>query len=169
LVAQVRHVFRVLKRGVLFLCVALGCRSSSSTSQHESAPAASAPAKLRTLAAPPGESALTLVQREAARERAEGRTLLIYVGATWCEPCQRFHAAAASGQLDVQFPKLSLLEFDRDRDEARLAEAGCLSQFIPLFAVPDASGHCSARQVQGSIKGDGAVAEITPRLRQLLE
>ena len=92
----------------------------------------------------------------------------LYVGAPWCEPCVRFHDAAAAGKLDRDFPDLRLLELDRDRDQAELGKAGCLSQMIPLFARPTPEGRCSERSIEGSIKGDGAVAELTPRLQALL-
>ena len=61
-----------------------------------------------------------------------------------------------------------LLEFDADLDQARLEAAGYTSQMIPLFMRPAADGQASGRQIQGSIKGPGAVAEITPRLRRLI-
>ena len=38
-----------------------------------------------------------------------------------------------------------------------------------LFARPTAEGRCSERRIEGSIKGEGAVAEITPRLAGILE
>jgi hypothetical protein len=97
----------------------------------------------------------------------EGRRLLVYEGATWCEPCQKFHHAIERGELDDAFPKLTLLEFDADQDHERLATAGYASRYIPLFAVPSADGSSSGEQVEGSVKGD-AVADLTPRLRQLL-
>ena len=49
-----------------------------------------------------------------------------------------------------------------------LEAAGYTSQMIPLFMRPAADGRASGRQIQGSIKGPGAVAEITPRLRRLI-
>ncbi len=109
------------------------------------------------------------VVRQAARDaEAAHRQLLVYVGATWCEPCQRFHAALLSGALDQAFSDVTFLAFDYDQDAARLAEAGYSSRLIPLLAVPDANGRASGRQMQGSIKGEGAVAEMTPRLKALL-
>jgi hypothetical protein len=108
------------------------------------------------------------VREELARAAAEKRRLIVYVGATWCEPCQKFHHAAADGQLDATFPDLTLLEFDLDRDGQRLASAGYTSKYIPLFAVPAEDGRASGKQVEGGIKGDGAVAYITPRLQTLL-
>jgi thiol-disulfide isomerase/thioredoxin len=108
------------------------------------------------------------VQRELARARADGRRLLVYVGATWCEPCRRFHEAATAGKLDAQFGTLRLVEFDLDRDRDRLSAAGYQSSYIPLFAAPLDDGRASGRQIQGSVKGDGAVDEIAPRLHALL-
>jgi thiol-disulfide isomerase/thioredoxin len=112
--------------------------------------------------APPGDVA-PLVQKELRRGR-----LLVYVGASWCEPCRRFHEAASAGKLDAQLGGLRLLEFDFDHDEARLRAAGYVSQLIPLFALPASDGRASGRQIEGSIKGDGAVAQILPRLKGLL-
>jgi len=97
-----------------------------------------------------------------------GRALLVYEGAPWCEPCQAFHKAAADGKLDADFPTLTLLEFDNDRDADRLAAAGYQSKLIPLFAVPGPDGRSAGRQIEGGIKGDGAVDEIIPRLKSLV-
>ena len=121
----------------------------------------------RVPAAATGEVA-PLVTAELGRARHDGRQLLVYVGATWCEPCRRFHAAAAAGKLNQAFPSLRLYEFDLDRDRARLERAGYRSELIPLFARPNSDGRASGRQIEGSIKGDGAVGEIAPRLRALL-
>jgi thiol-disulfide isomerase/thioredoxin len=135
------------------------------------APAASTAAgpAVEILAVPPGApSGPELILREMDRAAKDGRKLLVYVGASWCEPCRRFHEAAAAGQLDSTFPGLRLLEFDSDRDEQLLQQAGCASEMIPLFARPTPDGHCSAERMEGAIKGEGAVAWITPRLKRLL-
>ncbi len=155
------------------LVLALGLLAACGCEQEKSTPAERAPAKeaahVEIVAAPAGnEEATSIIQREGIRAAKDGRHLLVYVGAPWCEPCRRFHEAAARGDLDQAFPTLRLLEFDHDRDEARLERAGCISRLIPLFAKPDAAGRCSAEHIEGSIKGPGAVAEITPRLAHLL-
>lgn len=127
-----------------------------------------APRKVEIVHAPPSVDVARWVKGEMGRAAREGREVLVYVGATWCEPCQRFHAAAAAGRLDASYPTLRLLEFDRDRDEERLRAAGYTSNYIPLFAVPGPDGRASGRQVEGSIKGEGAVDNIAPRLSELL-
>ena len=38
----------------------------------------------------------------------------------------------------------------------------------PFFVVPDANGRATDKRFEGSVKGNGAVTNITPRLRQIL-
>jgi hypothetical protein len=127
------------------------------------------PNRVEWVHAPPAGEVAQIVAAEQARAQGDRRQLLVYVGATWCEPCQRFHQAADAGKLDGAFGRLRLLEFDSDRDGERLTRAGYVSQMIPLFAAPGPGGRASGRQISGSIKGDGAVTEIVPRLASLLK
>jgi thiol-disulfide isomerase/thioredoxin len=147
---------RALARGLIALAV-IACGS----------PRAPGHKKVELVVAPPGDVA-QLVIKELQSGARTGQQVLVYVGATWCEPCQRFHAAVEAGELDRQFPNLRLITFDLDRDGERLATAGYVSQYIPLFALPGPDGRASARKVEGSVKGDSAVAQIAPRLQALL-
>jgi hypothetical protein len=148
-----------------------GCGRSEREAKDDpvATPKPEKPSHVEIVTAPPGaEDVTAVVRREAERAHGDGHNLVLYVGAQWCEPCQRFHEAARAGKLDAAFPRLRLLEFDLDRDQARLGRAGCSSKLIPLFARPDAEGRCSNARVEGSIKGDAAVADIAPRLAQIL-
>jgi thiol:disulfide interchange protein len=110
------------------------------------------------------------VQQHVEEADASGKRVLVYVGASWCEPCQRFHKALESGQLDEELAGTKFIEFDADRDRAELRAAGYASKYIPLFSVPDQSGHASGRAIEGSIKGDAGVREnLVPRLVALLD
>ena len=134
--------------------------------------AASAPkesARIEWIKAPAGEDAATVVKRELERAHTDKKRLLVYVGATWCEPCKRFHDAAENGQLDGVFPNLRLVEFDLDVDADRLARAGYSSKMIPLFAIPTESGTGSGKQIEGSVKGEAAVQNLRSRLQPLLD
>lgn len=123
--------------------------------------------KKRTAPAPPLEQ---FVQQHVEEADAQGMRVLVYVGATWCEPCQVFHKALASGELDEALAGTKFVEFDADRDRAELRAAGYASKYIPLFSVPDHSGHSSGRAIEGSIKGDDAVKkDLVPRLLALLD
>jgi thiol-disulfide isomerase/thioredoxin len=132
-------------------------------------PPAVANPHVRLLQGDPNGELAPVVAKQYAASKAEGRRLVVYVGATWCEPCQRLHQAVEQGQLDRDFPDLDLLAFDADLDGERLEWAGYHSDLIPLLALPNADGKASARKLEGSIKGDGAVGNLAPRLRALLD
>ena len=131
-------------------------------------PAAASKGRVEWVRATAGEDVASAVRRELERARKDGRDLLVYVGATWCEPCQRFHHAAEKGELDDVFPRLRILEFDLEQDAERLAVAGYSSRLIPLFVAPNDDGTASARRIEGSVKGEAAVMEIATRLRRIL-
>ena len=158
---------------VLALAPAVGCKAREAPRLDPGPQAAKtappAPASSVVLVeAPAGGTVEASVREAMSRAAGAGRTLVVYVGAGWCEPCQRFHGAAAKGELDASFPGLTLLVFDMDRDGERLASAGYVSKYIPLLALPAADGRASGKQVEGGIKGEGAVGFIVPRLKGLL-
>jgi hypothetical protein len=158
------------RRIVLFAALA-SCKAAPEITVDAGAPPASPAAKPGhvMLVDAPAAGAVDEIVRGALKEAsAEKRTLVVYVGATWCEPCQYFHQAAARGDLDAELPGVTLLDFDLDRDKERLAAAGYVSKYIPLFALPRADGQASGKQIEGGIKGDGAVGYIAPRLAGML-
>jgi thiol-disulfide isomerase/thioredoxin len=124
--------------------------------------------RLELIEAPAVPDVATYVSGALAAAEQGHKKLLVYVGASWCEPCRRFHDAAAAGQLDATFGDLRIVVFDADRDKDALQRAGYISNLIPLFALPRPDGTASGKQIEGSIKGDGAVAQIAPRLQELL-
>ncbi len=124
--------------------------------------------KLELVDAPAVPDVAPLIASEVTKAQHDGKRLLVYVGAPWCEPCRHFHEAAAAGQLDDTFGSLRLLVFDDERDGPSLGRAGYGYKMIPMFAIPGADGRATGKNIQGSIKGDGAVAQITPRLQALL-
>ncbi len=150
----------------------LGCSNESAPTKPLPEPPAAQPdrskGRVEWLAAPESGDVAQAVGQELARAKADGRDLLVYVGATWCEPCQRFHQAAEKGELDGIFPRLRVLEFDLDRDRERLAAAGYASRMIPLFVAPNDDGTASERRLEGSVKGEAAVMDIAGRLRRVL-
>jgi thiol-disulfide isomerase/thioredoxin len=164
------------RSGVLLALVCLGSVAVGCPMEDEAKREAPAPSSTSTAAgkhgveivhAGPGDVA-TIVAAEVARAAAAHRKVIVDVGATWCEPCQRFKAAAENGELDASFADLTIVEFSLPDDEQRLKDAGYASHYIPLFAVPAPDGRASGKQIEGSIKGPQAVQQISPRLRDLL-
>ena len=159
-------------RRLLTLLILTACQREPAPKPPAIAPIADValPAKhVELVGAQPDIAVAPYVMGELARAKQDGRRLLVYVGATWCEPCQRFHNAAKAGELDGEFADLRLLEFDLDRDRERLAADGYKSELIPLLALPGPDGRGNGRGMQGSIKGEGAVAQMRPRLQELLK
>ena len=168
---MIRTSRSVLALATLALAAFCACKSAPDESRPApaSAPSAARVAHVQLQDAPASGDVDALVREALAKSSSANRHLVVYVGATWCEPCRRFHEAAGKGELDATFPDLDMLVFDLDRDGERLASAGYVSKYIPLFALPKTDGTASGKQVEGGIKGEGAVAYITPKLQTLLE
>jgi thiol-disulfide isomerase/thioredoxin len=132
---------------------------------HGQAEAAPAAQHLRVIDAALDADALSLVRTERLRAKSEGRVLVVYVGASWCEPCQRFKAEIHAGRLDEKLGRVSLLAFDADKDADRLAVGGYGFRFIPYVALPGADGRPrESASAQG--KGPEAWREIVVRLAE---
>jgi hypothetical protein len=114
----------------------------------------------------PADAVVRTALAEAGRD---GRRLLVYVSATWCEPCERFQKALRAGELNASFPQLTLLKFDHDRDLDRLQAAGYAGNLIPRFVIPGPDGRGTAQRMEGGTKAEDTVsASIGPRLQRLL-
>jgi len=156
------RVSRAALTAVACLAAPLGCQDADAPPRH---------GKLELIEAPPGQrqDVAALVVAQLARARRDHRHVVVYVGASWCEPCTRFHDAARRGELDAEFGDVNLIAFDADRAGEALERANYRSELIPLFAIPRDDGTASGQQIEGSVKGDGAVGQIAPRLRGLVD
>jgi thiol-disulfide isomerase/thioredoxin len=120
--------------------------------------------------AAPREGALEAVVRAArAAALAEERLLLVYVGASWCEPCRHFHEAVEAGRFDRELANVRFLELDADADRDRIDASGYGGRLIPRFAVPAADGTATDRRIEGGTKSPAAADEILGRLAPLVE
>jgi hypothetical protein len=158
---------------VLLLLACSACRMQAGDSggpdpAPTSEPASEPGARILTVHPPAQGDVVPIVRSEYERATLAGRRLVVYNGAIWCEPCQRFHRAVEHGELDAAFPKLTLLEFDADHDNERLRVAGYASRYIPMFALPNADGTASGKLVEGGVQGDGAVKVVSDKLKGLL-
>jgi thiol:disulfide interchange protein len=146
-----------------------GCvESAESPSRSRERTAAAASAKPEFVPAPTGE-VTEVVAKALAEAAAQHRTLVVYVGATWCEPCQVFHHAVEEGRLDGTLADVRFLEFDADADRARLDAAGYGGRYIPRFVVPREDGGPSGIATEGGVKGDAATQHIVDRLLPMIE
>jgi thiol-disulfide isomerase/thioredoxin len=146
----------------------LGCTGKPATPETAPTPVEQAATVAKPRFVPAAESGDAAEQVRTVVGAAEDEEVVVYVGASWCEPCQAFHAALERGDLDASLGGVKFLEFDADRDRARLEAAGYGGRLIPRFALPGADGRFGGKKIEGGIKGDGAVDNILGRLLPLL-
>lgn len=162
------------------LAVLVACNPSSSPRPSAGAESSATPAPKVTAAATTGEAsasrgklqvlvatadsdALSAIRTERLKAKAEGRVLVVYVSATWCEPCKRLKEEIAAGRLDERLGKTTLLAFDADKDVDRLRSAGYSFAFVPFVALPGADGHPADTQ-EATGKGGSAWRELLDKL-----
>ena len=110
-----------------------------------------------------------VVRGALAQAHHEGRRLVVYVSAVWCEPCERFQASLRAGELDAYFPDLRFFKFDHDQDGPRLEAAGYAGNYLPRFVVPAQDGTATAQRMEGGTKANDTVfTSIGPRLQRML-
>ncbi len=146
--------------------IARDVSASRSSAQRQSQGSAKKPLRLTV----PNDVKDGRAYVSARIQEHSGRPVVLYVGATWCEPCVRFHDALESGSLDRELESAVFLEFDLDQHGALLgaSDLACESKLVPLFARANPDGTCSARRTEGGVKGEAAVPSIVPRVKKLL-
>jgi thiol-disulfide isomerase/thioredoxin len=158
----------------LLTILSIACDTPNPSAVRESPPSSSASATVAApapilIAAPKNlPDGRSFVREQAAAH--PGRTVFVYVGATWCEPCVRFHDALTRGELDRELPNTLFVELDLDQHETALDpnDLACDGKLVPRFARAEPDGTCGPRRAEGAIKGEGAVGVILPRLKALL-
>ena len=146
-----------------------GTSPATSTSTASSARAAAHTRPTFVRGPTGGTPVAPFIAAELANGLAAHHGVLVYVGATWCEPCQHFHQAVLAGELDDMLDGVRLVEFDLDADRDALKVAGYSSELIPLFALPNKDGTASPQRIEGSVKGPDAVRQnLMPRLQAFL-
>ena len=93
--------------------VAIAITTAPSMAPSSAAPEAARTTGVRIVSASADTDAISLVRTERLKAKAEGRVLVVYAGATWCEPCKRFKEEVHTGHLDEKLPRVTLLAFDR--------------------------------------------------------
>ena len=119
--------------------------------------------KIRLVLAEQDSDALSLIRTERLKAKAEGRVLVVYVSATWCEPCKKLKAEIEAGRLDERYGKTNLLAFDADKDIDRLGAAGYTYKFVPYVALPGADGKPADSQ-EATSKGEDAWKQLLGKL-----
>ena len=137
--------------------------SNTPASPSSKASSAASAAPLRFLVPPDDLELGAFLRSERLKQKSDGRLLVVYVGAPWCPPCKRFHAASHGGALDATLGHVALVELDADRDGDRLAGLGYVFKSIPYFAVVGPAGK-PAKSLAVSDMGPSAQTQIVDTL-----
>lgn len=137
--------------------------NTSTNTSTTTPPTAATGGKVRLVPAPQDSDALSSIRTERLRAKAEGRVLVVYVSATWCEPCKKLKEEIDAGRLDERLGKTTLLAFDADKDIDRLGSAGYTFKFVPYVALPGADGRAAETQ-EATGKGANAWRELLGKL-----
>jgi thiol-disulfide isomerase/thioredoxin len=132
-----------------------------STSASPAAPKSGG--KIQVVNAAQDSDALSLVRTERLKAKADGRVLVVYVSATWCDPCKKLKEEIEAGRLDDRYGKTTLLAFDADKDLDRLGAAGYTFKFVPYVALPGADGRPAESQ-EATGHGKDAWKELLGKL-----
>ena len=119
--------------------------------------------KIVVLPAAQDSDALSAIRTERLKAKAEGRVLVVYVSATWCDPCKKLKEEIEAGRLDDRYGKTTLLAFDADKDIDRLGAAGYTFKFVPYVALPGADGRPAESQ-EATGHGKDAWKELLGKL-----
>lgn len=119
--------------------------------------------------ATPEVPAHIVIKNALRRANEAGQDLLVYVGASWCDPCVRFKKAVKAGVFNKGLPGVRFLAFDADADGERLKKIGYRWTYVPLFVRPAKSGWSSGVQIAGVPNKAGGAADLLPRLQKLLK
>jgi thiol-disulfide isomerase/thioredoxin len=108
------------------------------------------------------------VKNELKQAAQDKKTLVVYVGATWCVPCQEFYKASLEPDFGRELSGIRLIKFDLDRHQTLLTRADYGSELIPLFVVPDAEGRGTDQRFYGTqYKGQEGAHDLKKRLLAL--
>ena len=137
----------------------VGSTATTTAAPPTAQPHKAADGALKVVQAAQDSDALSLIRTKRLEAKAEGRVLVVYVGATWCDPCKKMKAEMEAGRLDARLGKTTFLAFDADKDQDRLASVGYTFKFIPYVALPGADGR-PTETAEARGKGADAYKEI---------
>ena len=165
-----RHRFALLlSTCVLGAVMAGGCKdkpsSSTSTTMGAAAPASSKSAAEGWSSIEKGGSLAASVKGEVAKALAAGKKPVVYIGATWCPPCQAIKRYKSDPQMAAAFAGTHIIELDVDDWTAPdLAALGYKAASVPVFIAVDKDGKAKGPTIDGGAWGDNIPANMAPPL-----
>jgi hypothetical protein len=107
------------------------------------------------------------VKAEVAKAQAKKLTPIVYVGATWCDPCLALKKHRDDPKMVDAFEGTFVIEIDADDwNAASFGALGYKTSVIPIFIAVDAEGKATGRTIDGGAWGDNIPQNMAPPLKQ---
>jgi hypothetical protein len=145
----------------LVTLAAVGCQSRPSPTQP---PAGARGFELDEVA--PGRPLAVVLSDGAAKAKAKGLRPFLYIGATWCQPCQKLHRSLDDERMVDAFRGTYVIHLDLDAWERELPSVGLRVAQVPVFFQLDAQGKPTGKSLDGGAWNEDVPAEMAPPLKR---
>jgi hypothetical protein len=105
------------------------------------------------------------LQREAGKATQQHLKPFVYIGATWCAPCNAIKHNLDKPIMIDAFKGTYIMKLDFDAWEDKLPGAGLQHEAVPVFFALDASGKPTGRMIDGGAWGNDTPENIAPALK----
>lgn len=114
-----------------------------------------------------GEALQSRLKAEVGKAAERRQKPILYIGATWCEPCAALKKYKSDPRMAEAFEGTYVIELDLDDwklDE--LKALGLRAGVVPVFHALGADGRASGKTIDGGAWGDNIPENMAPPLKR---
>ena len=136
--------------------------SPDGDTKAEAKPAAEAWSKVAAGASLAGKIKARVADAEKAKLKP-----VVYVGATWCEPCLAIKKHRDDPRMKEAFTGVAIIEVDMDQWKSeQFAELNMKPSAIPVFYAVGSDGKATGKEIDGGAWGDNIPENMAPPLKR---
>ncbi len=173
-----KNAFAILGLVLVVGCVPSEKRSSDGApSPSAAADKKSTPSSVHTdarnpswVAVPKGSGGLAAaIAREIAKKPSATAKPIVYLGASWCDPCAAIKRFKTDPRMLDAFQGTYVIELDVDDWKSEgLGALGYKTGTVPVFYAVDAAGKASGPTINGGAWGDNIPETMAPPLKKFV-
>jgi thiol-disulfide isomerase/thioredoxin len=149
----------------LTVCVLASCHA-----REHSQPSGTAKSQMAWVAVHPGTGPLAaLVAAEIATHPTGNLKPIVYLGASWCGPCQEIKRSKDDPRMLDAFDGAMVIEVDIDEwNKEQLTALGYKTGVIPVFIAVDRDARALGPMIDGGAWGDNVPEIMAPPLKKFV-
>lgn len=114
-----------------------------------------------------GEALESKLKAEVGKAAERRQKPVLYIGATWCEPCSALKKYKSDPRMAEAFQGTYVIELDLDDWKVdELKALGFRAGVVPVFHVLGADGRASGPTIDGGAWGDNIPENMAPPLKK---